>query len=91
MPREEGMVLDVGGSVDSQPMSRIPVEQADEERPSFGAYLLGEAERVLEDLAVHLVGVLVVEGRKTSELRENDETQGGEGQFEAKGQRRDMR
>jgi len=69
VPREERMVLDIRRSVDSQPMSWIPVEQTDEKRPSFGPNLLGEPKRILEDLAVHLVGVLVVEGRETGELR----------------------
>jgi len=38
------------------------------ERPGLRSDLFGEAERVREDLAVHLIGVLVIEGGKTGEL-----------------------
>lgn len=73
VPREERVVLNVGGSVDSEPVGRIPIEQSDEQRASLGANLLREAKRVLEDLAVHFVGVLVVKGRETRELRDANE------------------
>lgn len=63
---EEGMVLDILGAVDTESLARISVEQTSQKRPGFGTNAIGEAQRFGENLAVHFVGVFVVEGRKTS-------------------------
>ena len=70
MPCKERVVANLARAVDAEPLGRVAVEEADEERPGVRVDLLGEAERVLEDLAVHLVRVLVVERREASELCE---------------------
>lgn len=61
MPREEGVVLDVLGPVATESMGRVPIEESDEERAGLRVDFLGESERLLEDLAVHLVRVFVIE------------------------------
>lgn len=64
---EERMVLDILGAVDAKSLARISVKQTGQKRPGFRTNAIGEAQRFGENLAVHLVGVFVVEGRKTSE------------------------
>lgn len=78
VPSEKRMVLDVERTVDAQPLGRVPIEEPDEERAGLGANLLREAERVLQNLAVHLVRVLVIKGRETGELFQAIKSMSGE-------------
>ena len=65
---EEGVVLDLLGAIHAESPRRVTIEQSSEQRSSFGTALVREAKRVRKDLAVHFVGVLVVEWWETSEL-----------------------
>jgi hypothetical protein len=65
---EEGMTPDLFRSSVPESMSRISVEQTDEEGAGLGGDFVGEAKGLLKDLTVHLIRVLVVEGREAGEL-----------------------
>lgn len=63
------MRLDVGCTVGPETTLRIAVQQFREKIPrrARNNVAAGEGQRLLQDLAVHLVGVFVIEWRKTSE------------------------
>lgn len=71
------MRLDLSGSVGTQPALRIPVQQSREEIPRGGWDNIAarEGERFLQDLAVHLVGVLIVEWRQPRQHLIKQDTQ----------------
>ena len=60
------MGLDLGRAAGTHALFRVPIEQAGEEVLRGGRDDLGprEMQGLREDLSVHLVGVLVVEGRE---------------------------
>lgn len=66
---KERVVLDLLSSVNAQPLSRVSVQQLGQQRPGIRTDFFGEPQWVLQDLAVHFVGVLIVEGRKSGQLQ----------------------
>lgn len=66
---EEVMRLDLGGAVGTQPALRITIEQASEKVASSRGNDIAarEGQGFLEDLAVHLIGILIVEWRQARE------------------------
>jgi hypothetical protein len=65
---EEVVRLDFSGTVGTQSAHGITVQQSCEKIPSGRRDDIagGESQRLLQDLAVHFVGVLIIEWRKTS-------------------------
>jgi hypothetical protein len=57
------MIPDVLCSPHTKSLCRVSIQELGEQITSFGSHTVRETERIGKDLAVHLVGVLVVEGR----------------------------
>jgi hypothetical protein len=66
---KEMMSFDLRGTIRTQSALRIAVQQTGQKILGRGGNNLrpGEMERVLENFAVHFVGVFVIEGRKASQ------------------------
>ena len=56
--RKEGISLDLFRAVDTKPLCWVARKQASEDAARLRAYVVAEDERVLQDLLVHLLGVL---------------------------------
>jgi hypothetical protein len=74
---KEVVRLDLCGTVGTETTLRIAVEQAREKIPSswWDDITAGESQGLLQDLAVHLVRVLVVEGGQTRQHLIEQDTQ----------------
>lgn len=62
------MILDVLSAIDTQPSRWVTVKQKCQHGTRFRSHIVGESKGILQDLAVHLVCILVVEWRQTSKL-----------------------
>lgn len=74
---EEVVRLDLGGALGSQTLLCVAVEEAGQKVACSGGDDLGprEMQRLSEDLAVHVVGVLVVKGWKTCQHLVEEDTE----------------
>ena len=73
---EERMSLDLVCAVHAQPLRRIARQQPAQDALSRGADALSEHQGVLEDLLVHVVGVLVIVRRETGQHLVKQDAQG---------------
>lgn len=60
---KEGMILDILCAIHAQPPRRVSIEQECQYGTRFRSHVIGEPKGILQDLAVHFVGILVVEWR----------------------------